>query len=811
MRKRVLFLFVLVVLVVRVSLAQNIDPATVNVSTLSEAQISKIRNEISSRGLTVDQAMILAKQRGASDTQISELKMRLSGASMGKSSNSSSSVAKNTSSSKHESANPKTMHQNENKLSHLASPEYSELEKIFGSSLFMSQDISFTPSNIVNASDDYIISEEDEFVIQIWGNAQATYQLEVNKSGALLIPDLGPVYVKGKTYKNAVVSIKRMLVGIYSGMKGNHPTIFADVSLSWQHDINVVVMGDAVAPGSYLLPANSTVFNALYASGGPNVNGSFRDVRVLRGNKVVANIDLYDFLARGTSVGDLQLRDNDVVYIPSYSCRVELQGAFRKPLKYELEKSETISDLLKYSGGFADNAYGSKVKIERIVEGQKSIEVVDKSQYASFSLQNGDKVLSEEVLNKYDNRVTIRGAVFRPGSYQLKSGMKLSSLIAEASGLRKDAYLQRGYLTRKRDNMELENISFDLKSILDGSDDVELVSEDVITIRSRYDMQEVQNVKIYGELNSPGEFPYVDNMTLQDLVVRAGGFSRDADVSFIEVARSLSNKEAEMLSDTISHYYSFGVDRDLKLSNEGARFVLKPFDVIYVRRAPGRRKFGSVKLLGEVLYAGDYSIISKKDHISDVVQRAGGTTPDAYLDGAMLIRKRSLSKIEVQRLERLSENKEIRVNTSKDQSEIVGISLKDILANPHGSKDILVEAGDVISIPKNIETVRISGNVMNPIAVVYKRGKRLKKYINKSGGFDVRSRRSKVYVVYPNGTTSVTKNFILFKKYPKIKPGSEIIVPRRPKKGDQTVKWIGIGSSLSTLAISIVSLINLTK
>jgi len=324
-------------------------------------------------------------------------------------------------------------------------------------------------------------------------------------------------------------------------------------------------------------------------------------------------------------------------------------------------------------------------------------------------------------------------------------------------------------------------------------------------------MQEVQNVKIYGELNSPGEFPYVDNMTLQDLVVRAGGFSRDADVSFIEVARSLSNKEAEILSDTISHYFSFGVDRDLKLSNEGARFVLKPFDVIYVRRAPGRRKFGSVKLLGEVLYAGDYSIISKKDHISDVVQRAGGTTPDAYLDGAMLIRKRSLSKIEVQRLERLSENKEIRVNTSKDQSEIVGISLKDILANPHGSKDILVEAGDVISIPKNIETVRISGNVMNPIAVVYKRGNRLKKYINKSGGFDVRSRRSKVYVVYPNGTTSVTKNFILFKKYPKIKPGSEIIVPRRPKKGDQTVKWIGIGSSLSTLAISIVSLINLTK
>ncbi|QZT36858.1 SLBB domain-containing protein [Halosquirtibacter xylanolyticus] len=813
MGKRILLLFAVFLMTASIGFTQNIDPASVNVSELSETQITKMKEEIAKRGLTIDQALVLAKQRGASETQVSELRMRLSGmggTSTNASSSSSTISSNNSSDNKTESYNQE---ENANALrkEKRDNAEDEELRKIFGASLFLAKDVTFTPSGIVNASDDYILSIEDEVTIQIWGDAQATYQLRVNTSGAILIPDLGPVYVKGKTFKNAVRTIKQMLIGIYSGMKGPNPTIFSDVALSWQHDIKIIVMGDAVTPGTFTLPANSTAFNALYASGGPNMSGSFRDVRVVRNNKIIAHLDLYDFLVNGTINEDVQLRDNDVIYIPGYISRVELTGAFRKPMKYELLEGEHFNHLLKYSGGFAENAFTSKVKVERIVDGEKEIQVIDSIAYNSFALTNGDVINSGKVLNKYKNKVVIKGAVFRPGAYQLKDEMQLSSLIKEASGLRDDAYLDRGFLTRKRDNMEMENISFGLFSVLNGDSDVTLRSDDVITIRSRFEMQEIKNVSVFGELNNPGEYPYVDNMTLQDLIVRAGGFTRDADVSFIEVARSLTNKEAAVLSDTISHYYSFSVDRDLRLSSEGKGFVLEPFDVVYIRRAPGRRKFGSIKLRGEVMYAGDYSIISKKDHISDIIKRAGGVTPDAFVNGAMLIRKTQLSDIELERLQDLAKDEEIDVKVERERTEIVGINLDKILSTPHGPLDILVQPGDEIKIPKNMETVRISGNVMNPIASVYKKGLTVKKYINKSGGFGERSRRSKVYVIYANGTTAVTKNFLLFKNYPRVEPGAEIIVPRKPIKQDQTTKWISIGSSVASLAVAIATVVNLTN
>ncbi|MDC1105534.1 SLBB domain-containing protein [Prolixibacteraceae bacterium] len=809
MGKRILLLVAVFIITASLGFTQNIDPATVNVSELSDMQITKIKDEITKRGLTVDQALMIAKQRGASETQVSELKMRLSG--MGGASSSSTASRNNISKGK------TTKPHSQDRTSELLEDNRrdvivdEELKEIFGASLFMTRNVSFSPSGIVNVSDDYIISEEDEITIQIWGDAQATYQLTVNSSGAILIPDLGPIYVKGKTFKSAVKTIKQMLVGIYSGMKGTTPSIFADVALSWQHDIKIIVMGDAVIPGTYSLPANSTAFNALYASGGPNINGSFRDVRVVRSNKIIAHIDLYDFLINGTINKDVQLRDNDVIYIPGYKSRVELIGSFRKPMKYELLEGESFGDLLKYSGGFADDAFKNKVKIERIVDGLKEIQVINIGSFNNFTLNNGDIASADKVLNKFKNKVVIKGAVYRPGAYQLKDNMQLSTLIKEASGLREDAYLDRGFLTRTLENRELENISFDLRSILNGESDVAMRSDDVVTIRSRFEMHEIKNVRVFGELNNPGEYPYVENMTLQDLIVRAGGFTRDADVSFIEVARSLTNQEASVLSDTISHYYSFSVDRDLKLSSEGQGFVLQPFDVVYIRRAPGRRKFGSVQLRGEVLYAGDYSIISKKDHISDIIKRAGGVTPDAFVNGAMLVRTTHLSDIELEKLRNLAADDEINMKVEQDRTEIVGINLEKILSNPHGPLDILVQPEDEIRIPKNMETVRVSGNVMNPIASVYKKGLTVKKYINRAGGYGERSRRSKVYVVNANGTTAVTKNFILFRKYPKVLPGSEIIVPQKPIKQDQTVKWISIGTSLATLATSILTIVNLTK
>ncbi|QZE14735.1 SLBB domain-containing protein [Halosquirtibacter laminarini] len=808
MKTKILLLFAIIFFGLKLAVAQSVNIATVDVNTLSEDQLLKIKNEIDSRGVTIDQAMILAKQKGASDFQISMLKKRLNTLSF----NSSKNTSEQQSTEEKTVDDTNLVEQNDSPIRIQDKQNIDpRLKRIFGASLFYNDAISFSPSSIINVTDDYLISIGDEVSIQVWGDAQATYQLPVNQSGAIQLPNLGPIYINGKTSREAFHKIDKMLTKIYAGMSGPNPTIFTEISLSSQHKINVLVMGDVQVPGSYKLPANSTAFNAIFSCGGPNINGSFRDIRVIRNNMIIAHLDLYDFFIKGIRGEDPQLRDNDVIYIPNFKNRVELRGAFRRNMMYELLKGETLQNAIDYSGGFANNSYNSRVKILRNSDGLKEISVVKSEDFDKFKLYDGDIVSSDSVLNKFKNKVIIKGAVFRPGSYELKDGMLLSGLLQTASGLREDAYLERGFITRRDENMQFANLSFSLKDILNNKDDVVLRADDVISIRSIYDMSEIKKVSVFGELNAPGDFPFVDDMTLEDLIVKAGGFSNDADASFVEVTRNLSQSEAQTLSDTISHYFSFALDRDLSLSEDAKKFHLKPFDIIYIRRAPGRRKSGSVKLNGEILYAGDYGIISKQDHVSDIINRAGGLTPDAFTEGAMLIRKRDKKNATGSNMKKLFDNEDLILELEDSDTEIVGIDLDKIMKDPHGNFDILVRAGDKIHIPKRTETVRVSGNIMNPIASIYKKGQKLKSYINKSGGFGPHSKKSKVYVVYANGTTAVTKNYLFFKNYPKIEPGSEIVVPRKTVKQDQTTKWVSIGSSVTSLAVAVATLVNLTK
>ncbi len=807
MRKLVLiFLYSFVLILLPIcSFSQGVfdvkNAKTVSVEEIPNSQIEQLVKKMEEQGISIEEAVAIARAKGASDAQIDQLVNRIDEV---KNKTKIAPVKQAAIIQKHASFSKKEQIQ-----------ETKAKQQTFGFQFFNSKNPNFASNMNTPLPDDYLIGVGDNIQLNVYGASQRDYSLQVQKNRAINIPNIGPVYIAGLSLKNAKVLIKNRLSSIYNGMRGSFPNTFVNVTVGNIAGININVTGEASRPGTYTLPATSTAFNALYLSGGPSENGSFRDISVVRDGKVVATIDVYNYLINGDTRSNIQLRNNDVILIKPYQKRVFIEGAFKRKGIFEAKGSETLADIIRYAGGFTAEAYDKQISLTRNNSRTLSFKTVKANDFALTTIVNGDEIEAGRITETYENIVSISGAVYRPGNYELSDNLTLLELIKKADGLKEDAFVERGIITRQDDEMQLKTLSFSVKDVLKGKTNIFLKKNDKVLISSIFDMREDRKVEILGAVQRPGTFAYAEGMTLYDIIFMAGGFQEKASVSNIEIARRLSYKEAENTSDRLIHTYTVSVDRNLELSKKDAQMLLQPFDYIYVRTAPGfSQQQGAVAIAGQIKYAGNYGIIDKKERLSDIIKRAGGLLNTAYVAGASLRRKYTLSNAEYQAKREIAKQKGINLNSgiSKTTYRIVGINLKKALKNPESVENLLLENGDQIFIPKTLQTVKVSGAVLNPVALTYRKNMTTKDYINLSGGFSQNAKRNRVYVVYPNGEAHATRSFI-FRRYPKVVPGAEIIIPEKEKidRTGQTQKWLGISGSVLGIATSIAAIISLTR
>jgi protein involved in polysaccharide export with SLBB domain len=697
--------------------------------------------------------------------------------------------------------------------------------KVFGSELFRNANLTFEPNLRMATPRSYVIGPDDELLIDLTGDNEANYNLKVSPDGTIRLQYVGIVSVAGLSIEQATSKIRAVMSKTYPGLRTGRTSVA--INLGNIRGIKIILTGEVVKPGTYTLPSLATVFNALYASGGPSENGSFRKIQVIRNNRVVSTIDAYDFLINGIQKGNIRLQDQDVIHIPVYETRVEVVGEVKRSALFEVLRGENIQNVLDFAGGFGMQAYTAKIKVLQNTEKERRITDVAASEFSTYRPKNGDKYLIESILDRFENRVEINGAVFRPGQYELESGLTLRGLINKADGLTEDAFLNRGYINRLNPDNTLSLISFDVARIIAGTDlDVPLRREDKVTISSLFDLRDEYKVTVQGEVRDSGTFKYAENMTLEALIQMAGGFREGATPNRIEISRRVKNSDVTSASARTAEVFTVNVDQNLRI--QGEPFLLKPFDVVSIRSSEGYQVQKQVKLEGEVLYPGTYTIMHKNERISDLIKRAGGLTPTAYAEGASLKRpgaehvnpsdKNAINNREEEdkkflNLKRAQETGvKDTVNADVEQrliqSDLVGIQLAEILKKPLSRQDLIVEDGDVIRVPKQLQTVKVTGEVLNPNNIVYTSGKGFKQYVNGAGGFTASALKKGAYIKYANGSVESARKFLFFNNYPQVKPGAEILVPKRAALERLTAQsWIGIGTALASMAAIIVSLL----
>lgn len=781
--------------------AQNVDPKKVDVGALSNSEVGRIVTEMEKRGMSEQEALALARARGMSESQIRELKQRIDEYQMsGEKIVSRSPQNKGDSYYLAETFTPKAV-VDSGKVD----------ERIFGFSFFNNQNLSFEPGINSAVSPSYLIGNGDELSVDVWGASQQSYQLPVDRNGNINIPNIGIISVGGLSLEAATNKIKSKLVLIYRDLESSTPRTFASVTIGEIKAIKVNVIGEVFAPGTYTLSGASTVFNALYLAGGPNPSGSFREIKLLRDGNLISQLDVYDYLINGNSAVNVSLRNADVILVSPYANRIIMEGELKRKGLFEAKDNETVADMVKYAGGFTENAYTHRLQLYRKTGRDMLFKDVLNSEAKTTPTQNGDSIFVGRIIKRFQNMATIKGAVYRPGDYEVTEGLQLSELIKRADGIREDASLYRGLITRVKEDMSLQSIAFDVRDVLNGTTDLEVKREDVISISSIHDLREFRTVRVFGEVQKPDQYDFKEGMTVADLIFEAGGFLQSASDAYIEVARMLSVEEGSQVSEKLAHVIKIKVPRNLQLDHAEGSFELQPFDQVFVRKLPGYVKPSIVKIMGEIAYAGEYSLASTKERVSDLIARAGGLTPDAYPEGAMLTRRVRISDKQKRLRDELLQRDSTLVFTDLD-FEVVGISLREAVENPSSRDDVFLKDGDELSIPKNIQTVKVSGEVLNPISSNYIQGKTLKSYIWDGGGFGMQAKKGKVYVVYPNGSASGTKGFLFFRNFPKVTPGSEIIVPLKPEKeGMSAQMWISIGSAMASIGLTIATIANMKR
>ena len=831
-----LALFLLIGLTIPV-LAQ-VNPqnlSNIRVDELSDDQVRAFMRQVDASGLGEAQLEQIAQSRGMRPEEVKKLRERVDKLKKGDK-KSQDQADPNKLSTKKNSDDGRSFEADQDSISIEKDPETEadkallELRsKIFGADLFKNKNQTFEPNLNIATPKGYIIGANDQLLIDLSGNSEASYELKVNPEGTIKVEYVGIIPLAGLTIEAATTRIKSRMAKVYSGLASGNTRL--NVAIGNIRSIKVILTGEVKTPGTYTLSSLATVFNALYSSGGPTENGSFRAIELIRSGKKIAILDIYDFLMKGEIATNLKLQDQDIIRIPVYQSRIEIVGEVKRPGIYELKNSESYANLLSYAGGFTENAYQARVKVLKNTDTERKIADIAKEQFASYQPATGDKYFVDRVLERFTNRVQIEGAVFRPGAYELASGMKLSQLIQKADGLKEDAFLSRGYLTRLKADNQTQLISFDVAAIISGkTPDIQLQREDLISISSIFDLQEEFKVSIDGEVREPGEFDYAQNMTIEELIIQAGGFSESASPQRIEISRRVRSSDQNSELSKTAQIFLIDIDKDLNFSKP--KFELLPFDIVSVRSSMGYETQKQVKLEGEVLYPGMYTISNKNERISDLVKRAGGLTALAYAKGASLKRE-GVSKVKgldkddakaqqqlaeeektkISKLKRLQENAVDTANAAVQEEEVlkniyVGINLEKILAAPKSSADLTLEEGDVLRIPKELQTVKVNGEVLYPVTSSYHAGKPLKYYISQGGGFSEKSIRKLTYVIYANGSVKSTGKVFLFNTYPRIEPGAEVFVPKKDfKKPVSAGEIVGISSALASMAVIILNLV----
>ena len=690
-------------------------------------------------------------------------------------------------------------------------------KEIFGHRIFQNKDVVFEASYNLPTPANYKLGSGDEVVIDIWGASQSTIQETISPDGNIYVENLGPVHLSGLTVTQANNYLKKQLGQIYSSISGDEPESNIRLSLAQNRTILVHVMGEVENPGTYAMSSFATIFNALYQAGGVNEVGTLREVKVFRNDKMVATYDVYDFILNGNSDMGIRLEDNDVVSVDAYKNLVSVTGNVKRPMYYEVLDDETLAQLMKYAGGFAGNAYKEDVRLIRNGKREREIYTLNAAEQQSFILTDGDSVSVDSIMPSFANMVEVKGAVYRPGQFQMDGRVNtVKQLIECAGGLKDDAFMNRAILNRRNPNNTMENLAINLEALMSGKvADVALRKNDVLLVPSLFDMQEVQTVTIFGEVAFPGTYEYVENMSVEDFIVNAGGLTEAASTAKVDVARRVKNSRATSASDTISHRYSFAISDGLIVEGN-PNFTLMPFDEVYVRKSPGYFKQENVVIEGEVLFNGTYALEKKNQRLSELVASAGGLTPQAYAQGARLVR--AMTDEEKARLETTMETS---LQLAKDKADSlairnkimnqtdypVGIELDKALAKPGSDADVTLRDGDRLIIPQYSNTVKMSGEVMYVNTVSYKKGKGLNYYLDQAGGYSNEARKSKVYIVYMNGTVARANRL----NRNAIQPGCEIVVPVKDKERLKTTEILSLGSTSASLATVIIALTNILR
>ena len=685
---------------------------------------------------------------------------------------------------------------------------------IFGRNLFSNKNLTFEPSLNIPTPENYVLGPGDEVIIDIWGNSEATVRQVISPEGSINVSNIGPIYLNGKRIQEASSYLKTMFSRIYSDLASENPSTFLKVSLGQIRSIQVNVMGEIVMPGTYMLPSLATVFHALYAAGGVNNVGTLRDVVLYRNGKAFKHVDVYDYIMNGNNSFDITLQDGDLINVGTYEKIVTVAGKVKRPMRYEMKGEESLSKLLEYAGGFTSDAYKKNVNVSRKGDSEFQIYTVNNEDFVDFTLADGDSVMIDPIISRYENRVSVAGAVYRPGNYAINNSIKtVKDLINVVEGPREDAFLNRTILYREKEDLSQEMLAVDLGKLLRGEiDDIPLKKNDRLYVPSATELRGDYVIDILGEVKNPRKYPFVDNMTLEDAVLQAGGLLESASMVRVDVSRRIKAPNSTEEAPVEAELFTFALKDGLVVEGDPG-FILEPFDEIKVRRSPGYSEQQNVVVRGEVLYPGVYAKRSSNDRLSDLVKRAGGVTSKAYVKGARLLRRMNADELErvksAMQLAKYSRRDSVVIDSmSFEQVYYVGIDLKDALENPGGESDLILREGDVLQVSNYVNTVKIRGAVMYPNAVTYFKKMKYKDYIENAGGYSVDAKKRKAYVLYPNGTLAVCKG-----NRTKIEPGSEIIVPLKSVNKNRMglPEILSLASSTTSIAAMVTAILNNTK
>lgn len=682
--------------------------------------------------------------------------------------------------------------------------------KVYGRDIFRSRSLTFEPNENVATPEDYTLGPGDEVVIDIWGNNEDQIRQTISPEGRIIVSQIGPIYLNGMTVKEANSRLKDVFASKYADVAGDGSDI--SLTLGQLRTIKVDIMGEVATPGTYRLSPFSTLFNALYHAGGTSPAGSLRIIEVLRNGRKIASADLYEYLFNGKRSTDIRLQEGDVIVVPSYDRLVEIEGEVKRPMTYELKKGETLADLLQYAGGMKSSAFSERVTVDRTINDKRSVAVVESADFETSRLDDGDIVIVGKVADRYENKVEVTGAVFRPGIYALGNEIQtVKDLINIAQGLTENAFMNRAQIYRESEDLTPEIVAIDLAGIMRGtSPDIPLQKNDMLQISTVEEMEPHGNVIIEGEILRPGNYPYAKNMTLEDIIFQAGGLNEGASTVKIDISRRLDDSESTAIGEKISQNYTIQVRDGLILDGNEA-FIIQPNDVIDIRRSPGYVVQRRVSVSGEVPFEGTYSLEKRSERLSDLVKRAGGVSNYAYLRGAHLSRRMTpeekIARDEMLELVRNSSGDDSISVAKLDLSDryTVGIELDKALANPGGPEDLVLMEGDQLVVPELINTVKIGGDVLYPNTVIFTPGKKLKYYIEQAGGYGNTANKGKAFVIYMNGTIAKGKNAV-------IEPGCQIIVPSKQKGRTISIaEWLAIGTSAASLGTMAASIYNIVK